>query len=54
MPVAAAPVGAASEGEEGGESGVARVEAAPPPAKLTRYEAMWTDCDPALWEYVVV
>jgi hypothetical protein len=24
------------------------------PRKLTRYEAMWTDCDPALWEYVVL
>jgi hypothetical protein len=24
------------------------------PRKPTRYEAMWTDCDPALWEYVVV
>ena len=22
--------------------------------KPTRYEAMWTDCDPSLWEYVVV
>ena len=22
--------------------------------KLSRYEAMWTDCDPSLWEYVVV
>jgi hypothetical protein len=24
------------------------------PRKPTRYEAMWTDCDPALWEYVVM
>jgi hypothetical protein len=27
---------------------------APTAAKLTRWEAMWTDCDPEQWEYVVV
>ena len=25
-----------------------------PPKKLTRFEAMWTDCDPSEWEYVIV
>ena len=24
------------------------------PTKLSRWEAMWTDCDPAQWEYIVV
>jgi hypothetical protein len=26
----------------------------PEKRKLTRFEAMWTDCDPEAWEYVVV
>jgi hypothetical protein len=33
------------------QSGTAEEE---PPRKLSRYEAMWTDCDPEQWEYVVV
>jgi hypothetical protein len=46
------PVTAATGGSEGGSgsAGAAGSE----PRKPTRYEAMWTDCDPALWEYVVV
>jgi hypothetical protein len=53
VPVTAAVAVVAGGGEVAGPSGVS---AAPevPPRKLTRYEAMWTDCDPALWEYVVV
>ena len=35
----------------GGSAGGTGGEA---PRKLTRFEAMWTDCDPALWEYVLV
>ena len=42
----------AATGDSGQDgSGSAGSEA---PRKLTRYEAMWTDCDPALWEYVVM
>ena len=49
------PVVAVGGSEQGsgsvGSAGGAGSEA---PRKPTRYEAMWTDCDPALWEYVVV
>jgi hypothetical protein len=38
-------------GSVGSAGAVAGFEA---PRKPTRYEAMWTDCDPSLWEYVVV
>ena len=53
--VAATTVGedARMRGEGGSAAGAAGSESEPP-RKPTRYEAMWTDCDPALWEYVVV
>jgi hypothetical protein len=40
--------------DEQGGSGSAGAAGSEPPRKPTRYEAMWTDCDPALWQYVVV
>ena len=57
VPVTAAAGTAAigpSEDQVGSASGPGAGPAAEAPRKLTRYEAMWTDCDPALWEYVVV
>jgi len=58
VPVAGAIAVAAGGGHEGRGRAISEGSAAPevPPRarKPTRYEAMWTDCDPALWEYVVV
>ena len=59
MAIAAANLAAAGEesstctaqGAEGGDVPAATTAAS---TKLTRFEAMWTDCDPELWEYVVV
>jgi hypothetical protein len=48
------PVTAATGGGEQGESGSVGAPGSERPRKPTRYEAMWTDCDPALWEYVVL
>ena len=48
------PVTAAAGESEQGESGSAGAAGSEAPRKPTRYEAMWTDCDPALWEYVVL
>jgi hypothetical protein len=51
VPVTAGPATGESEQGGGGSAVAAGSEA---PRKPTRYEAMWTDCDPALWEYVVM
>ena len=53
VPVTITVTAATGESGQGGGGSTGGVISAPP-QKLTRYEAMWTDCDPSLWEYVVV
>ena len=48
------PVTAATGAGEQGASRSADAAGSEAPRKLTRYEAMWTDCDPELWEYIIV